>query len=133
MEIIFDDGKRIPVSEMKFKEWRRFMQEFLSTNESAHKAWDLMSCIRGPDTPSERPDMDPTERDTTYRGRRERKFKTTEAIRHDMFYGTVGGSARHHQASFVTLPPSSVHDHFDRHIVRGATILGLEIKTEAKL
>ena|SRR5688572_29832576 len=129
MEVILNNGEKVPVSELGFKQWRQFMQEFMSSGKNgANKAWDLMSCVRGPDSPSETDAMSSEEHQKAYRGRRLRKFETSEAIRHEMFFGAVGGSARHHSASHVTVPPLEQQDHFDRHIVKAANLLGLQVK-----
>jgi len=72
--------------------------------------------------------MDPATYQTAYRARRTRKYETTEAIREVMFFGSVGGACRHHKADFVTVPPSSEQDHFDRHIVLAAGLVGLKVK-----
>ena len=91
--------------------------------------WDLMCGLRGPDTPSERPDMSQTDRDRAYRGRRERKYKTVEVIRAAAFFGAGGGSARKHSDTQVLLPPVGEWDHFDKHVERAAKVLGLEVVT----
>lgn len=133
MEIILNDGTKIQTNKLSTGMWRELMAEVLRTSPSSSQIWDLMSCIRGPDTPSERPDMTPDEYDRTYDARRKRKYQTVEVIRHAVFHGVVGGSARHHADNQVKLPTKTVHDHFDRHMERGAKILGLNIKyREAK-
>ena len=89
--------------------------------------WDLLCGLRGPDTPSEREDMDYTQRTRAYTGRRERKYKTAEVIREKAFFGQVGGGARHHDADHIILPPASEWDHFDTHMQRAADVLGLKV------
>lgn len=128
MKLLMDDGREVSTKNLTLDEWRLFMAEFLGRNPYASQAWDLLSCVRGPDSPSERADMDSTTHDKTYSQRRARKYNTVEVIRSAMFFGTVGGAARHHSGTSVTVPPSINQDHFDRHVVRAANILGLKIK-----
>ena len=108
MKIILDSGKEVKISELSFTDWRRFMSEYLSTNPHSGKAWDILSCVRGPDSPSERPDMTSEENFVAYAGRRARKYNGNK----------------------VTLPSQSKHDHFDRHVEYAAAILGLKVKYE---
>ena len=117
---------------MTFKEWQEFMAEFLRYNDSASKAWDVITCQRGPDSPSERPDMGPAESAKAYKGRRERKYNTVEVIRAASFGGVVGGAARSHKADKVVVPPPEQRDHFDRHVVRAAGVLGLKVEVSEK-
>ena len=130
MKIILDSGKEVKISELSFTDWRRFMSEYLSTNPHSGKAWDILSCVRGPDSPSERPDMTSEENFVAYAGRRARKYKTVEIIRDAMFFGVVKGGARHHKGTKVILPPHSKHDHFDKHVEIAAGVLDLKIKYE---
>src|SRR3990167_1611393 len=130
MKIILDSGKEVKISELSFTDWRRFMSEYLSTNSHSDKAWDILSCVRGPDSPSERPDMSSEENDTAYNGRRARKYKTVEIIRDAMFFGVVKGGARHHKGTKVILPPHSKPDRFDKHVEIAAGVLDLKIKYE---
>jgi hypothetical protein len=90
--------------------------------------WSIITCMRGPDSPSERPDMSEAEHAAAYRARRDRKFKTVEVIRG----ASVGhvGSARVRYDTFITLPPKSLWDHFDRHCHEAAQALGLEVRIE---
>lgn len=127
------NGESIKIKELSLDQWREFMAEFLRKNHiAAGKAWDLMSTVRGPDFPSERPDMSTDDHSMAYKGRRDRKRKTVEVIRNKMFNGVVGGCARSRQDDHVTLPPISEWDHFDRHVHTSALILGLKVKTEEK-
>ena len=128
MKVLLDSGKTRKISELTLTEWREFMAEFLRKNPNSGNAWDLMACVRGPDYPSERPDMTPSESSRAYNGRRERKRKTIEIIRDRMFFGVVGGSARSHKADSVQLPPRIQWDHFDRHVERGARIVDLQME-----
>ena len=131
MKVILDSGKEVSIKELSFTEWRRFMSEFMSSNHNASKAWDVMGCVRGPDSPSERPDMTPDESSKAYSGRRDRKFKTVEIIREAMFFGSIGGCARHHRDSKVTVRPHGKQDHFDRHVERAAHALDLTVEYES--
>ena len=128
MQIIFEDGTNRAVKNMSLNEWREFMAEFMSTNHHAASAWDIMGCVRGPDSPSETPSMSSTERNVAYRGRRARKYDTVEVLREEMFFGKVGGAARHHKGDSVKVSPSNKQDHFDVHMIRGAQALGLKVK-----
>ena len=104
------------------------MQEFMSKNQYASAAWDIMGCVRGPDSPSERPDMKASEASAAYGGRRKRKYETVEVLREEMFFGACGGSARHHKDDHVKLPSPSSYDHFDKHIERGARAIGIKVQ-----
>lgn len=114
--------------EMTLKEWRLFMMELLRSNPNASAVWDIMTALRGPDSPSERPDMDPVEASSAYAGRRKRKYDTVEVVRAKAFYGVCGGQARSHADEAVTLPPSQQWDHFDKHVARAARWLKLGVK-----
>ena len=106
------------------------MAEFLSSNPNASAAWDIMGCVRGPDSPSERPDMDSAAASRSYTGRRKRKYETVEVIREAMFFGYMGGGARSHKGDHVLLPPSNKWDHFDRHVSRAAQAIGIPVRTK---
>ena len=120
-------AETIKVKDLTFDQWRAMMAEFIRSNTNAEAAWDLMTALRGPDSPSERPDMSPKEASKAYTRRRERKYRTVEIIREAAFFGTVGGQARYHKDTKVTLPPSKAWDHFDRHVARAAGRIGLEV------
>lgn len=112
-----------------FEEIREVIGTFLKSSGDAGRLWDLITCLRGPDFPSERGDMESDESSKAYRGRRERKARTVEVIRYHAFNGASGGSARlRSDRNYVILPPREQWDHFDRHVSRAATILGLEVK-----
>lgn len=130
MKVIFEDGQTVSVKHLSFNQWRQFMQEFMSRNPNSASAWDLMGCVRGPDSPSERPDMQPDESSRAYKGRRDRKYKTVEIIREAMFFGSIGGCARFHKDTKVTLPRHSAYDHFDKHVERAAHAIGLNVVNE---
>src|SRR3990167_6500200 len=84
------------VAQLSLDDWRRFMAAFLRYNPHAGEAWDVLTCLRGPDSPSERPDMTANESAVAYTGRRKRKYNTVEVIRAAAFFGTCGGCARYH-------------------------------------
>jgi hypothetical protein len=110
-------------------EMRAVCQQFLKSSPQASQFWDLITCLRGPDSPSERPNMSPGESSAAYRGRRERKARTVEVIRHHAFNGTIGGAARSRgDRTWVELPPRDKWDHFDKHVERAARVLGLEVR-----
>lgn len=112
-------------------EMRKLIGTFLSTapHNERQRLWDIITCQRGPDSPSERGDMADSEASAAYRLRRERKRDTVEVIRAQSFGGVVGGAARYRtDINYVTLPPSSEWDHFDRHVSKAANALGLEVR-----
>jgi len=122
------DDRTVPIGELTLEEWRQFMAEFMSKNQNSSSAWDIMGCVRGPDSPSETLEMDNKSHQKAYRGRRERKYNTVEVIREAMFFGRVGGAARFHKGSSVKVNSSYKQDHFDKHVVRAATALGLKVE-----
>jgi len=113
---------------MTFDEKRRQIGEWLR-EPGGDKLWDLLCGLRGPDSPSERGDMGEGERQVAYSGRRKRKYDTVEVIREKAFFGALGGSARHHASTHITLPPEEERDHFDRHMERAAEVLGIIVST----
>ena len=121
-------GQVSAASTITLDEWRQFMQELLRHNPNAAAVWDIMTSLRGPDHPSERPDMKPPEASRAYSGRRKRKYDTVEIVRARAFYGACGGQARSHVDTAVTLPPQHQWDHFDKHVARAARWLGLKVK-----
>lgn len=88
----------------------------------------ILAAQRGPDSPSERPDMDMTNHDRAYWGRRARKHSSGEVIRAVSFFGLGKVGARSRSASSITLPPQKYWDHYDKHMAEAARILGLEVK-----
>ena len=114
-------------------EMRTLIGKFLSTapGYEASRLWDIITCQRGPDSPSERGDMSPTEASQAYAGRRARKRETVEVIRAQSFGGVVGGAARSRKdINYVVVPPEKERDHFDRHVVKAAQALGLEVRVK---
>src|SRR3990167_7388994 len=117
---------------MSFADWRKFMGVFLRHNSAASLAWDLMTCLRGPDSPSERGGMSSAEAAAAYQGRRERKYRTVEVIRSAAFGGGVGGCARSHPGTAIQLPSRGEWDHFDRHADRAARVVDLKVEVAEK-
>lgn len=115
---------------LTFDEMRVAMGIFLRSYNGGQQLWDLITGLRGPDSPSETPSMGPEERDKAYKGRRDRKFKSTEIIRNAAFFGVVGGAARYHKGNSIKLPPSNKWDHFDKHMSRAASVIGLGVDIE---
>lgn len=122
------DPRTISLGEM-----REFMGEFIKHNPVSGRFWDLITCLRGPDSPSERPDMLPEVASRAYEARRRRKAETVEVIRGLAFGGVVGGSARSRtDRDYVELPPEDEWDHFDKHVQRAAQAIGIEVRTRPK-
>ena len=119
----------IDVRDLTFDEMRRIISKWFQHGKGDHrrKFWDLITGLRGPDSPSERPDMNTKAASLAYSLRRQRKYDTVEVIRNKAFFGVVGGAARSHEADHVTLPPQSQWDHFDKHVSRAAGTLGLKV------
>lgn len=90
--------------------------------------WDVLVCMRGPDSPSERPSDPWEERERLHEARRARKMKTGAVIRHH----AVGEmhAAMTSDKSYVVLPPAEKWDHYDKHIAQAAGALGLKVKIE---
>lgn len=112
---------------ISFEDFQQFMAEFLSSSSCASRAWDVITCQRGPDFPSERPNQTPQENEAAYVARRQRKYDTVEVIRRASFNGVVGSAARSHAGDTVKLPPTKERDHFDRHVEKAARALGLKV------
>lgn len=112
----------------KLAEKLRKLEELLH-GESGKQLWDIITCLRGPDSPSEKANDDRATRDAAYAKRRERKHETVEVIRGIVAPGI--GEARFRQdISYVMLPPSNEWDHFDTHVYKAARALGIEVKTK---
>lgn len=111
-------------------EMRGLIGEFLKRGDSeAQRLWDIITCQRGPDAPSEVGGGADQSNSEAYNLRRERKRDTVEVIRAQSWNGVVGGCARYRtDIKYVTVEPPSRQDHFARHVVKAASALGLEIK-----
>lgn len=118
------------IEDLTFDQIRGLVGDILARNPHSGRFWDVLTCMRGPDSPSERPDMSSKEAAKAYAGRRERKFRTVEVIRKKAWFGVCGGGARNHDGDKVTLPPSSTWDHFDKHVARAAHAIGLDVEIE---
>jgi hypothetical protein len=92
--------------------------------------WDLITCTRGPDTPSERDDMEEPDKQRAYAARRRRKADTGEVIR-GLVFGSLPGAVRARtDRDYVILPPVEKRDHYDHHVeraVKAASRLGISI------
>ena len=108
--------------ELSLDEMRQLIGLYLTTNSAGGKLWDIMGIVRGPDAPSEGTENDPG----AYQARRARKYKGVEVLRNRAFFGMVGGGARHREGDEIELLVGG--DHHDRHLVRAASILGVQIK-----
>ena len=117
----------IDVSGYSLDDLRRLVGKMLTTNPNSDRLWDILTALRGPDAPSERPNMKPKEALAAYASRRERKYRTVEILRERAFFGAVGGVARHHDDDKVTLPPHVAWDHFDKHVARAANAIGIKV------
>lgn len=87
----------------------------------------ILAAQRGPDSPSERPDMDGEEHDRAYWGRRARKASSGEIIRSASFFGIGKVGARSRKGDSITLPPSSQWDHYDKHMAQAAGVLKIKV------
>lgn len=114
---------------LSLSDLRRIVAYFLQHSPDASKFWDLVTALRGPDFPSECEGMSSSDYAKAYDGRRKRKAKTVEVIRHHAFFGATGGSARvRSDRNYVVV--NKQQDHFDRHVVRAAQVLGLDVRYE---
>lgn len=127
-KVKFPNGEWIPLEELTFDQSRRIIGELISHNPNSGRLWDILTCLRGPDSPSERLDMSPKEASKAYTERRARKFDTVEVIREMAFFGACSGQARHRAGDEVTLPPRKEWDHFDKHVSRAANAVGLRVR-----
>lgn len=101
------------------------LKRMVTHNSYGSDLWDVVTCLRGPDSPSEKDTMDKTDYQAAYKARRKRKHDTVEVIR-GMSVGQVG-AARTRAGSSITLPPSAEWDHYDKHCARAAKVLGLDV------
>lgn len=87
--------------------------------------WDIITALRGPDSPSEIGSSGGPVWNALYEARRARKYKTTEIIR--AVAGLHGGAARYHMGDHVIVPTGPNQDHFDKHVVKAANALGIKV------
>lgn len=107
-------------------EMRQIIGTFLRRSPEGSSLWDIMTALRGPDSPSEADGMTQEQYRQAYAGRRARKFGGVEIIREHAFFGAAGGTARRHYDDTVTLMGNG--DHHDRHLESAARVLGLKIR-----
>lgn len=115
------------IKEASIDDIRKLISEWFKSGKGGG-FWDLITAMRGPDYPSERPDMASGEASKAYAARRARKYASCEVIRTKAFYGVIGGAARSHDDDHITLPPQNQWDHYDKHMARAAGVLGLEVR-----
>lgn len=87
----------------------------------------ILAAQRGPDSPSERPDMGSAEHSAAYWGRRARKASSGEVIRAASFFGLGRVGARARSGGSITLPLSQNWDHYDKHMASAAGVLGIKV------
>lgn len=105
---------------------RRQIGRWLAGRHGANLA-AILAAQRGPDSPSERADMDSQDHDRAYWGRRARKASSGEVIRHASFYGIGKVGCRTRGGDSITLPPRKLWDHYDKHQACAAQILGIKV------
>lgn len=87
----------------------------------------ILAAQRGPDSPSERPDMEGAAHEQAYWGRRARKASSGEVIRSASFFGIGKVGARSRKGDSITLPPENTWDHYDKHMAQAAQVLGIKV------
>jgi hypothetical protein len=105
---------------------RKQIGRWLSGKHGASLA-AILAAQRGPDSPSERPDMGSAEHATAYWGRRARKASSGEVIRQASFFGLGRVGARSRKGDSITLPLSNKWDHYDKHMAQAAGVLGIKV------
>lgn len=113
----------------RWQDMLEMLKDFLHNSPEAESLWHVLTALRGPDSPSERPDMGDAESSEAYAGRRRRKRMTVEVIRGKALGGKCLGARVRTDIDYVTLPPESEWEHFDRHVRAAAVVLGLKVKT----
>lgn len=107
-------------------EIRRQIGRWLSGKHGSSLA-AILAAQRGPDSPSERPDMGSKDHDQAYWGRRARKASSGEIIRAASFFGIGLVGARSRGGDSIVLPMSTNWDHYDKHMSQAASVLGLKV------
>lgn len=122
---------------LSFELVRKLVDEFLTHNpKEGKKFWDVMVALRGPDQgfgsgPAKIDGSTPTEENA----RISRKKLTSTIIRGRMFPGTVHCSAAQIDANpdaIIQLPAKAGWDHFDKHVFKAATVLGIKYEIEGE-
>jgi hypothetical protein len=130
------DKEPPPYTPRNLDEMRECIQRFMNMAPGGDTArfWNLITALRGPDTPCETTDMDQTQREIAYKARRQRKSGGVEVIRWHAFHGTVGGTARYRSdRDYIEVPPRKQHDHHDGHLVKAAEAIGLKVEYKENL
>lgn len=120
------------LGELTFDQQRVALGIFIKSDRG-QKLWDLITALRGPDSPSETPSMSGKEAKIAYAERRKRKYNSTEVIRWAAFFGVVGGAARYHEGDKIVVEDLDNLDHFSKHMVRAANAIGLKVKASKQL
>lgn len=107
------------------------IKSYLKGSPNGQALWDILTALRGPDNPTEREGMPADQWNEQYSLRRARKRETVEVIRGKTF-PNCGEARCREDIDYVTLPPKTEWDHFDKHVARAANWLGLKIETKAK-
>lgn len=106
---------------------RRQIGKWLSGRHGSNLA-AILAAQRGPDSPSERDDMDGESHKKAYWGRRARKRSSGEVIRSASFFGLGTVGARSRTDTKIVLPPHSKWDHYDKHMAQAAQVLGIKVE-----
>lgn len=126
----FDSEPQTPYQEIldgfTLDQIRRQIGRWLSGRHGSALA-TILSAQRGPDSPSERPDMAGPEHHKAYWGRRARKASSGEVIRQASFFGLGTVGARSRGGTEIVLPPKSQWDHYDKHMAAAAPLVGLKV------
>jgi hypothetical protein len=114
------------INKWDLDEIRKQIGRWLSGKHGANLA-AILAAQRGPDSPSERGDMASADYDKAYWGRRARKASSGEVIRQASFFGIGRVGARSRSGDSITLPPSDLWDHYDKHMASAAHALGIAV------
>jgi hypothetical protein len=123
---VFSETYQTEVDNYDLEAIRRQIGRWLSGRHGAALA-AILAAQRGPDSPSERPDMGPVQHDQAYWGRRARKASSGEIVRSASFFGIGKVGARSRSGDSITLPPRSKWDHYDKHQAQAAQVLGIKV------
>lgn len=114
------------IDNLSLEEIRRQIGRWLSGQHGQSLA-AILAAQRGPDSPSERDEMDGAAFKKAYWGRRARKRSSGEVIRSVSFYGIGKVGARSRKAEEIVLPPHAKWDHYDKHMAQAAGVLGIKV------